>query len=46
MRKSTKAAIVGLLTTVVTAGAIVMAQPAEASFTPCANNVCSTQTAP
>jgi len=46
MRKSTKAGIVGLLTTVVTAGAIVLAQPAEASFTPCPNNTCTTQTAP
>jgi len=46
MRKSTKAGIVGLLTSIVTAGAIVMAQPAEASFTPCPNNACTTQTAP
>jgi hypothetical protein len=42
MRKSTRAAIVGVLTTIVAAGAIVMAQPAEASFSPCANNVCTT----
>ena len=42
MRRTTKVGIVGLLTTIVTAGAIVMAQPAEASFSPCANNVCTT----
>ena len=42
MRTSAKVGIVGLLTTIVTAGAIVLAQPAEASFTPCPNNVCTT----